>query len=111
MNFDGLPGPTHNYSGLAHGNFAAERNAQQVANPHEAALQGLAKMRAAAQFTRDGQELHNIRPADVVPTFAERLAPSVPGWPTLEAALAESSASFPPAVGSRTARAHAGRSR
>ena len=46
--FDGLPGPTHNYSGLAHGNLAAERNAQQVANPREAALQGLAKMRALA---------------------------------------------------------------
>jgi len=48
MNFDGLPGPTHNYSGLAHGNLAAERNALQVANPREAALQGLAKMRALA---------------------------------------------------------------
>jgi len=47
-NFDGLPGPTHNYSGLARGNLAAERNAQQVANPREAALQGLAKMRALA---------------------------------------------------------------
>ena len=48
MNFDGIPGPTHNYSGLARGNLAAERNAQQVANPREAALQGLAKMRALA---------------------------------------------------------------
>ncbi|HEX6136755.1 MAG TPA: N-succinylarginine dihydrolase [Casimicrobiaceae bacterium] len=48
MNFDGLPGPTHNYSGLATGNLASERNAQQVANPREAALQGLAKMRALA---------------------------------------------------------------
>jgi len=48
MNLDGLPGPTHNYSGLAQGNLAAERNAQQVANPREAALQGLAKMRALA---------------------------------------------------------------
>jgi succinylarginine dihydrolase len=47
-NLDGLPGPTHNYSGLAHGNLAAERNAMQVANPREAALQGLAKMRALA---------------------------------------------------------------
>src|SRR5689334_3957104 len=46
VNFDGIPGPTHNYSGLARGNLAAERNAQQVANPREAALQGLAKMRA-----------------------------------------------------------------
>lgn len=48
MNFDGIPGPTHNYSGLALGNLAAERNAQQSANPREAALQGLAKMRALA---------------------------------------------------------------
>lgn len=48
MNFDGLPGPTHSYSGLSRGNLAAERNAQQVANPREAALQGLAKMRALA---------------------------------------------------------------
>jgi succinylarginine dihydrolase len=47
-NFDGIPGPTHNYSGLAQGNLASERNAQAVANPREAALQGLAKMRALA---------------------------------------------------------------
>ena len=48
FNFDGIPGPTHNYSGLAQGNLASERNASQVANPREAALQGLAKMRALA---------------------------------------------------------------
>ena len=47
-NFDGIPGPTHNYSGLAHGNLAATRNASLVANPREAALQGLAKMRVLA---------------------------------------------------------------
>lgn len=45
VNFDGIPGPTHNYAGLASGNLAAERNAQITANPREAALQGLAKMR------------------------------------------------------------------
>jgi len=45
-NFDGIPGPTHNYSGLASGNVASEHNAGLVANPREAALQGLAKMRA-----------------------------------------------------------------
>lgn len=44
-NFDGIPGPTHNYAGLAHGNLAATRNASLVANPREAALQGLAKIR------------------------------------------------------------------
>ena len=47
-NFDGLPGPTHNYAGLARGNLAAEKNARLTANPREAALQGLAKMRALA---------------------------------------------------------------
>ena len=48
-NFDGLPGPTHNYSGLAHGNLAAERNARsRFRESAEAALQGLAKMRALA---------------------------------------------------------------
>ena len=49
FNFDGIPGPTHNYAGLARGNLAAERNKSMVANPREAALQGLAKMRALAQ--------------------------------------------------------------
>ena len=48
VNFDGIPGPTHNYAGLAHGNLAAERNAHRPANPREAALQGLAKARALA---------------------------------------------------------------
>ncbi|MCC7325206.1 MAG: N-succinylarginine dihydrolase [Burkholderiales bacterium] len=48
VNFDGIPGPTHNYAGLAQGNLAAERHAQRIANPREAALQGLAKMRSLA---------------------------------------------------------------
>ncbi|HVE48536.1 MAG TPA: N-succinylarginine dihydrolase [Casimicrobiaceae bacterium] len=48
VNFDGIPGPTHNYAGLAEGNLAAARNANLMANPREAALQGLAKMRALA---------------------------------------------------------------
>ena len=46
VNFDGLPGPTHNYSGLATGNLASERNKSTIANPRLAALQGLAKMKA-----------------------------------------------------------------
>src|SRR5258705_9222877 len=48
VNFDGIPGPTHNYAGLARGNLAAEKHARLVANPREAALQGLAKARALA---------------------------------------------------------------
>jgi succinylarginine dihydrolase len=45
-NFDGLVGPTHQYAGLAAGNPASARNAGLRSNPREAALQGLAKMRA-----------------------------------------------------------------
>ena len=46
VNFDGLVGPTHNYSGLAHGNVASMNHGGLVSNPREAALQGLAKMKA-----------------------------------------------------------------
>ncbi len=49
-NFDGLVGPTHHYAGLAKGNRASARNAAQRSNPREAALQGLAKMRALADL-------------------------------------------------------------
>jgi succinylarginine dihydrolase len=45
INFDGLVGPTHNYAGLARGNLASERHAGTIANPRDAALQGLEKMR------------------------------------------------------------------
>jgi succinylarginine dihydrolase len=47
-NFDGLVGPTHNYAGLSEGNIASVANRDRVARPREAALQGLAKMRALA---------------------------------------------------------------
>jgi succinylarginine dihydrolase len=49
-NFDGLVGPTHNYAGLALGNMAAARNAEQPSDPRGAALQGLAKMKALADL-------------------------------------------------------------
>ncbi len=45
INFDGIVGPSHNYSGLSHGNLAATRNAGETSCPRAAALQGLAKMR------------------------------------------------------------------
>ena len=47
-NFDGLVGPTHNYAGLSWGNVASKSNVNAVANPREAALQGLAKMKRLA---------------------------------------------------------------
>jgi succinylarginine dihydrolase len=45
-NFDGIIGPTHNYSGLSFGNVASTRNQDNASNPRQAALQGLAKMKA-----------------------------------------------------------------
>ncbi|SDW09618.1 N-succinylarginine dihydrolase [Marinobacter mobilis] len=47
-NFDGLVGPTHNYAGLSWGNVASKNNVNEVSNPKEAALQGLAKMKKLA---------------------------------------------------------------
>ena len=49
-NFDGLVGPTHNYGGLSVGNVASTLHGGQASNPREAALQGLAKMRALAKL-------------------------------------------------------------
>lgn len=49
FNFDGLVGPSHNYAGLSFGNVASSSNVKSVSNPRQAALQGLAKMRALAQ--------------------------------------------------------------
>nr|WP_163502028.1 N-succinylarginine dihydrolase [Halomonas socia] len=46
VNFDGLVGPTHNYSGLALGNVASMSHGGLVSNPREGALQGLAKMKS-----------------------------------------------------------------
>ncbi|MEX6723778.1 N-succinylarginine dihydrolase [Parapedomonas caeni] len=46
VNFDGLIGPTHNYAGLSLGNVASASNAGETSRPRQAALQGLAKMRA-----------------------------------------------------------------
>lgn len=45
INFDGLVGSTHNYSGMSFGNIASEVNKGDVSRPREAALQGLSKMR------------------------------------------------------------------
>lgn len=45
INFDGIIGPSHNYSGLSIGNLASATNKGQVAHPRAAALQGVAKMR------------------------------------------------------------------
>ena len=48
FNFDGLIGPTHNYAGLSYGNIASAKHRQKSSSPRQAALQGLAKMKALA---------------------------------------------------------------
>ena len=45
VNFDGIVGPTHNYSGLSYGNIASTEHEKMMSNPKEAALQGLKKMK------------------------------------------------------------------
>lgn len=50
VNFDGIVGPTHNYSGLSYGNVASVANQQTISNPKAAALQGLEKMHHLAQM-------------------------------------------------------------
>jgi succinylarginine dihydrolase len=50
INFDGLPGPTHNYAGLSVGNVASQSNFGETSFPRAAALQGLAKMRAVMEL-------------------------------------------------------------
>ena len=49
-NFDSIVGPTHNYAGLSPGNVASSSHRGEVSRPREAALQGLAKMRALAEL-------------------------------------------------------------
>lgn len=49
-NFDGLVGPTHNYSGLSFGNVASLNNSARPSNPKAAAKQGLVKMKALADL-------------------------------------------------------------
>lgn len=45
FNFDGIVGPTHNYSGLSDGNLACFTHKGKRSNPRAAALQGIKKMR------------------------------------------------------------------
>ena len=64
VNFDGLVGPTHNYSGLSYGNVASESNTKNISNPKEAAKQGLAKMKALHDMGyKQGILLPQERPA------------------------------------------------
>ncbi|MFA6222255.1 MAG: N-succinylarginine dihydrolase [Desulfomonilaceae bacterium] len=45
VNFDGIPGPTHNFGGLAYGNIRSMANRLSVSNPRAALFQCLTKMK------------------------------------------------------------------
>ncbi|MEO5937473.1 MAG: N-succinylarginine dihydrolase [Sphingomonas sp.] len=65
INFDGIVGPSHNYAGLSPGNLAATSNAGMTSRPREAALEGVAKMRAnLALGLTQGILLPHDRPDD-----------------------------------------------
>jgi succinylarginine dihydrolase len=50
VNFDGLVGPTHNYSGLSYGNVASIGSQSAQSNPLEGVLQGLHKMKTLSEL-------------------------------------------------------------
>ncbi|MEO5598600.1 MAG: N-succinylarginine dihydrolase [Novosphingobium sp.] len=82
INFDGIVGPSHNFAGLSLGNFAAMRNAGAVSSPREAALEGIAKMRANLDLGLvQGVFLPHARPNSDwlarLGTTAERAEPAI----------------------------------
>lgn len=50
VNFDGIVGPTHNYSGLSPGNVASAENEGRISSPLAACIQGLNKAYMLAQL-------------------------------------------------------------
>jgi succinylarginine dihydrolase len=80
VNFDGIVGPTHNYSGLSYGNVASLTFASEKSSPKQAALQGLAKAKALSdmgltqgvippQIRPDFEALRNIAFREVKTAF------------------------------------------
>ena len=63
VNFDGLIGPTHNYSGLSEGNNASKENYSSPSNPKKAALQGIKKAETLIAYgSQQGFFLPHERP-------------------------------------------------
>ncbi len=88
-NFDGLPGPTHNYAGLAYGNLASQKNARHTSNPRAALMQGLEKMKLLCSLgvpqgvfpphpRPDGRVLHALGFTGSIKQAMERVARTAP---------------------------------
>tara|TARA_R110002096_G_scaffold401386_1_gene598210 strand:- start:11492 stop:13048 length:1557 start_codon:yes stop_codon:yes gene_type:complete len=99
VNFDGLVGPTHNYAGLSFGNVASEKNAAAAANPKEAALQGLEKMKALHDLglvqgvlaPQERPDIHTLRRLGFSGTDAQVLAEAATHAPRVLAACCSAS--------------------
>lgn len=120
-NFDGLVGPTHNYSGIAAGNLASAANRMQASNPRLAALQGLDKMLALHRLgfaqgvlpPHERPDVHTLRrlgfagdDASVI-RAAARDAPAVLSWCSSAAAMwVANAATVSPAADTLDGRVH-----
>ncbi len=99
VNFDGLVGPTHNYAGLARGNLASIGHGGQVANPKQAALQGLAKMRRLMDLgvgqallpPQERPDVHTLRRLGFAGTDAEIIEQTAATAPELLARCSSAS--------------------
>src|SRR4028118_2332826 len=84
INFDGIIGPSHNYSGLSLGNLASFTNKGNISHPRAAALQGVDKMRHNLRLgLAQGLLLPHPRPdrawlAELGPTIQEVPPPPRP---------------------------------
>ena len=77
INIDGMIGPTHHFGGLGVGNIASLASQNQVSNPREAAMEGLAKMELVAgmgipQFYLPPPERPNWRWLESLGFFGDR---------------------------------------
>lgn len=98
-NFDGLVGPTHNYSGLSVGNIASKSNKAGASNPKQAVKQGLEKMKALHDmgFTQgvlapqERPDIHTLRRLGFSGSDAEVLQKSHQYSPQLLAACSSAS--------------------
>ncbi|OPX57130.1 succinylarginine dihydrolase [Oceanospirillum multiglobuliferum] len=98
-NFDGLVGPTHNYSGLSFGNVASQSNEALASNPKLAALQGLAKMKALHDMglvqgvlaPQERPDINTLRRLGFTGSDAEVLASAAKDAPRILAACCSAS--------------------
>jgi succinylarginine dihydrolase len=112
INFDGIIGPSHNYSGLSLGNIASATNKGLVSHPRAAALQGVEKMRHNLRLgLSQGLFLPHPRPDRIwlaeLGTSVEAVPPSLrPAAFSASAMWAANAATVSPAPDTQDRRCH-----